>query len=126
MEFRSNFRGRTVMKDFPDIRTDKVPDVGIRKGDRLDPSPDMLDTQQFDDISEFPITLVFWRPTANERCYHRNPLLNATIGTGLHTFAIDELHALHLGVFKVYVAHVFWILLLANVFEVSETLQEDK
>ncbi|CAK0791709.1 unnamed protein product, partial [Prorocentrum cordatum] len=60
-----------------------------------------------------------------KRTYHRNPLLDIRIlGTGIHTFSLDELHCLHLGVFKNWAGAAVWRLIDANVWGVAATLQD--
>eukprot|EP00959_Pyramimonas_sp_CCMP1952_P074958 1566455-Pyramimonas_sp.AAC.1 len=96
------------------------------KGDRLEPTATMLDVRLFDSITEFPKIVKFWRASGNERTYHRNPMLDPALGIGMHTFSLDELHCLHLGVFQVWAAHVVWKLLMANVYGVNAPLQDDR
>ena len=47
---------------------------------------------------------------------HRNPLMAAPI----HIFCGDELHIMHLGVYKRYVSRAFWHTLLGDVFRVGD------
>eukprot|EP00959_Pyramimonas_sp_CCMP1952_P473548 9501920-Pyramimonas_sp.AAC.2 len=65
-------------------------------------TPDMFDSLMFDSLSfgDGGKRVLFWRPTPDERTYHRNPLLDPDLGIGLHTFSLDELHCLHLGVLQ--------------------------
>ena len=89
---------------------------GLRIGDRLEPTPTLQDVGALCASTVLPIALVFWR-TANERgVKHRVPLMKASLGVSMGTFAIDQLHVLNLGVFKDYVTFVFWALLTNNVF----------
>eukprot|EP00959_Pyramimonas_sp_CCMP1952_P329455 6897377-Pyramimonas_sp.AAC.1 len=114
-------RGRALYAD--------LPEYGLRKGDRVEPSPTLLDSADFDHLSfdKGPVLVKFWRPTPGaERCYHRNPLLDPALGTGMHTFSIDELHCLHLGVFQSWASTVVWLLIGHNFFKIQATLQGDR
>ena len=126
---RHNFRGCGLFRDMPEYNGLKAGDRaynGLKAGDRLEPTPKMLDTIRFDGLKEFPTLVQFWRATRDERAYHRNPLIDPSIGTSLHTFSIDILHCLHLGFFKAWASSVVWTILLANIFNVNAPLQDDR
>lgn len=110
--------GRALKRDFPELH--------LRAGDRLDPSDGMFDTLDFEAISEFPCTVLFWRPSLETLCKHRCPLWDASIGvTAVRCIAVDLLHALFLGPMQTLCRYIIWELLKANVFGVvGESDQE--
>ena len=57
---------------------------------------------------ELPATILFWRPSRETGVRRRHPLLVPELGVGLHTFCIDALHTLCLGVYQLYILTVFW------------------
>eukprot|EP00959_Pyramimonas_sp_CCMP1952_P330576 6922338-Pyramimonas_sp.AAC.2 len=118
LEWRSKCRGRALRKD--------IPGLGLLENDRLEATPHMHDVQKFDSVKEFPILVLFWRARENSRVYRRNPLISDEIGTSLSTFSLDELHLMHLGIFKVFVGASIWRLLIADVFNTGARLQDDK
>ena len=120
-EFKSTSRGRSVARD--------IPDLGVVKGDRIEPTRHLLDTADFDRVATdpfIPFTITMWRPTDDMRVYHRNPLMDPALGTGLNSFSIDELHTLHLGVFQSWTATVIWRLIDFDVFKTGCTVQDDR
>ena len=72
----------------------------LEAGDRLEPSPNLQDVAEFDNItrSMLPILLCFWRASKEAKVNHRNPILCEELGTDITNFRIDTLHTLHLGV----------------------------
>lgn len=102
---RGGGRGRCLARN--------VPSLGLRKGDRLDPSTELPDIAKFS-TAELPLSVIFWRRHLNgTKCtdpvLKRNPLFGpmtgATPGATLH---IDTLHTLYLGVALRYVSEVVW------------------
>eukprot|EP00959_Pyramimonas_sp_CCMP1952_P440834 9229617-Pyramimonas_sp.AAC.1 len=89
----------------------------LQAGDRLEATPLLPDVDAFDHIKVFPCLVTFWRQHADSRCYHRNPLLDSSIGTSLATFSLDELHCLHLGVFKNWGGLVIWRLIKMDAYQ---------
>jgi hypothetical protein len=103
-------KGRALVMD--------IPELALCKGDRLEPGPSMLDVAGFEDLVP-PFTCVFWRVSSQTMAKHRNPLLSAATGVSLASLGIDWLHALSLGVFQHYLAHLIWDLVLANVWSIA-------
>lgn len=97
-----------------------VPQAGLEKGDRLEPSSELRDVALFDSLSRFPTTVTFWRPGAETMAKHRNPLFAEELGIGLDAFAVDTLHTLHLGVYQKLLARIWWLLLLQDAWGVAE------
>ena len=62
-------RGRVLMGDIPDC------DPPLRKGDRLEPSPDCLHTGVGFD-QQMPVRCVFWRSGNVSITHHRNPMFS--------------------------------------------------
>ena len=49
----------------------------LLKADRLEPSNTLLDIGEgFDNLCEFPCTVVFWRRSSETIALHRNPLFS--------------------------------------------------
>jgi hypothetical protein len=94
--------GRALVSD--------VPALGLLSGDRLEPSPTLLDIGSLEQ-AVLPITVTFWRTKNETKTKHRNPLFHESTGVGVDALAIDNLHTLHLGVFKHYVMLVLWFLI---------------
>ena len=93
-----------------------VPHLGLRQGDRLEPSPSLMDIGEatFDvlDVTE-PVWVVFWRPSAEYLTRHRNPIFDREIGVTPHrSMTIDMLHCIHLGFMLAFVKTVVWHLLI--------------
>ncbi len=57
--------GRCLVLDFDDL--------GLKKGDRLEPTPAMPDVMAFD-TREPPVACCFWRASTDTLARHRNPL----------------------------------------------------
>ena len=95
--------GRALTKSFPGL--------GLSQGFRLEPSPELPDVADFDNISQFPARVLFWAPKEESEARHRNPLLLPELGIGLQTFAIDTLHTLNLGVYQKLLAKSWWALI---------------
>lgn len=104
--------GRALVRDYAPL--------GLLKGDRLEPSPSLPDVGAFEAVASFPREVVFWRPSCQTSASHRNPLFAPETGVGLHSFGIDILHTLNLGIYQKLVARVWWALILADAWEVGE------
>ena len=98
-----------------------VPEVGLLKGDRLEPDLSMPDVGMVDSISA-PCTLLFWRSSAASSSSHRNPLFSEATGiTPERCLAVDWLHCLSLGVFQNYLAIVVNMLFASNAWQTAES-----
>jgi len=116
---KSGLGGRILRQAFPAL--------GLRKNDRLEPGPTLLDTWLFDALSVFPITVTFWRVRDRNRLNRNSPLWTIP-GFGIEYLAIDFLHCLDLGVLQKFVGVVFWLLLLSDAFvspSLAPILSED-
>ena len=85
-----------------------IPELGLREGDRLEPSATMMDTGRFDDQSTFPVIVWFWRAPLQPTVHKRHPILDVALGTGVVTFSLDILRTLHLGVFQYWILRAVW------------------
>ena len=72
--------------------------LGLRKGDRLEPDAVNRDVFAIDASTSFPMTLVFWRVSAEGLTRHRNPMFSARSYITPELSCSDELHSMHLGV----------------------------
>jgi hypothetical protein len=118
LEWRSKHRGRALSID--------VPECGLLKKDRIEPTLQMFDVQEFDNIDTFPCLVLFWRPKpGKERTYHRHPCFCEELGIGLETLSLDSLHCVHLGIMKSFVGKVIWSCLCSNIYEFRLSRQDD-
>lgn len=85
--YKKKLRGRVLNGD--------VPALGLRKGHRLMPTPDLLDVAQFEFMAP-PFVTSWWIGPENGRLVHDCPLLELA-GVGLETWSLDILHSWHLG-----------------------------
>ena len=77
--------------------TDALRAVGLRPGDRLEPTDELPDVGRFE-VLPLPARVLFWRPSRASLCLHRCPLLSDAIGVTMEdTISLDLLHTLYLG-----------------------------
>ena len=107
--------GRTLAKDLPAL--------GLRRGDRLEPSSELRDTSKFES-RPLPFRCTFWRQHRDNRgrlstfTLRRNPLFCKELGTSpTTTLHLDSLHTVYLGIFMFYVHAVIMAMWRANVFQ---------
>lgn len=103
------------------VLTVGIEELGLQQGDRLEPSGDLPDVFDFDTLP-LPALVLFWQIPAAPVVHRRHPLLNPELGIGLHTFSIDVLHTLHLGVFQEWNARAMWSLLECDVFQIGHAI----
>ena len=99
------------------IRRD-LPALGLRTGDRLEPSEAVPDYAILDTLKALPaegLTLTFWRGSQLVPIRHRNPLFSRFLGISPSSMLGDVLHALYLGVFQVFAGHLFQACVQSNV-----------
>ena len=111
---KPNGRGRTVVRDVV------VRGVALMRGDRVVPSPRMLDTSVIDE-GLLPLRVLFWRPTRNaqglvvDAVVNRCPLFSPELGTSpSDTLAIDTLHTVNYGPMMRFTTAAIWRVLLLN------------
>lgn len=97
-----------------------VPLLGLRQGDRLEPSPTLMDVAKFDD-QPVPFQAVFWRASRDARgsiqdqIFRPNPVFSNDLGINpWRSLAIDPLHTLYYGPVMRWAAAALWRVLLAN------------
>ncbi|CAK0910874.1 unnamed protein product, partial [Prorocentrum cordatum] len=108
--------GRLVVTGFV---LDNVP---LRAGDRLEPSPCLLDTHKLEhrNYTHLPVTITLWRTrrVGNEgvdSMSHRCPMFDIIIGTSPRDSpAVDELPCLYFGPIMRYVSASMWRIVLSN------------
>jgi hypothetical protein len=96
-----------------------LPLLGLRTGDKLKPSDDLLDTSDFVNMP-LPFVAVFWRPNivdgvSFDPVHDRSPIFDEEIGTSPdETLAIDTLHTLYYGPANRWSSAVLWRLVLGG------------
>jgi hypothetical protein len=74
--------------------------LGLRKGDRVEPSLELPDVSKLDTV-QCPIKVTFWRSSEQAGVKHRNPLFSTLTGIQPDSaICIDWLHSCSLGIFK--------------------------
>jgi len=92
-----------------------LPEVGLCKGDRLEPSTHCPDVGAGFDAA-CPQSVTFWRPRAETLTHHRNPLFDEATGiTPDRVIVVDWLHTGPLGVLKYFLAWLVWEFIKLNV-----------
>jgi hypothetical protein len=106
-------RGRALMRDIPELR--------LKKGDRLQPGHDIWDVGQIDTMNpKSACRLLFWRRSAETHVRHRNPVFSEETGiVPERVLVIDWLHALSLGVYKYFISHLWHTLFEHDVYEIG-------
>ena len=97
--------GRSLLTD--------ISELGLQANDRLLPSVQLPDISRFE-TTPVPFLAVFWRGNSEARVIHPSPLLEI-LGLGIEHYAVDILHAWHLGGIQVFVGHVFWFMLKSKI-----------
>lgn len=110
-------RGRALTHDLPVLQ--------LRKGDRLEPTPWMMDVAEFDDVTRFPFRAVFWRRSSETRVTFRNPLWDLDLGLQLEVLAIDILHTVYLGSALFFVGFCLWLFVDGDFWRLGENLSKD-
>jgi hypothetical protein len=103
-------RGRALRRNYPPL--------GLRAGDRLEPSFAMPDIAKFEQLPPYT-RITIWRKSEETRTRHRNPLIDIVLGISVRTFVVDLLHAFHLGVMKTFAKELIWELALSNIYSLE-------
>eukprot|EP00971_Amphidinium_carterae_P331487 6465055-Amphidinium_carterae.2 len=102
---RDNGKGGLTMKQ-------AMPELGLKKGDKFEPSQHCLDWATFMDAEEPPQhPLVFWRPSYITSTKHRCILYKLFNGGFHDVVALDVLHTWCLGTFAQFSVHALWQIL---------------
>ena len=106
---RDGNRGRCLSID--------IPGLGLKAGDRLEPSQSLPDIgRTFDECANFPVMVFFWRRSEETLCTHRCPLFDPAIGTTPNkSVALDLLHTLYLGVMVIWCQTTIWATIACNI-----------
>jgi hypothetical protein len=104
-------RGRCLLVDLPEL--------GLQKDDRLEPSLAIPFPSQFDLHDRWPVVAVIWRTSAEKWAKHRNPLLDSALGITLDVICVDNLHTMALGIYKNFVTFALWACIKHDVYEVG-------
>ena len=116
---KSGNRGRVLAVDMPEL--------GLVKGDRLEPHPRMPDVGEgFDNSAPSPdLRVLFWRRSLETSVRRRCPLFSRETGIVPEVaLVVDWLHTLALGVYKWFITRFWHALFAANVFSVGEPTRD--
>lgn len=109
-------KGRALTRDFAPL--------GLRAGDRLEPSMGLFDVGAVEDLL-LPAEIIMWRPSEESLARHRNPLFHEELGLlPQRSLVADTLHCLYLGVMQVWCRTVLWMLLDAGIYGEAGTAEE--
>jgi hypothetical protein len=101
-----------------------VTELGLRIGDRLEPSPELIDVAAFFD-RPIGFTAIFWRASKDGRnrvldaVNRRNQIFCLPGCDPSRILMVDSLHTLHLGTYANYIKHIFWLTLDHNVWRLD-------
>jgi hypothetical protein len=99
------------------VRNIIVNGANLKANDRLEPSVELPDIGELENLEVFPVSIVFWRPQNETLTRHRNPLFDEELGiTPKRSLVIDILHAFFLGILLVWCRFVLWRLILAGAY----------
>ena len=109
--------GRALTSDYPELT--------LLKGDRLEPCGTLFDTGSFESLTT-PCKVVFWRRANESSWRHRNPIFGGgALPDPSRSLTVDTLHALYLGVMKVWCRECLWTFLRSGVYG-HEATSDDK
>ena len=116
LRYMKTGKGRCLLSDIAELR--------LLKGDRLEPSISIPDIGDFE--SSLGSIATFWRSSRETLTRHRNPLFDPEIGiTPKRSLTVDTLHALNLGVYKIWAKVAIWYILLSDVYGRITSLTAD-
>ena len=112
-------RGRSLTAAYPEL--------GLRKGDRLEPCETVPNLALFDSMRPEPgqtLRVVFWTRHEETKVRRRNPLFCAATSLSPAELAIDWLHNLSLGLFGYWTNACVHELYAADIFNIRRTGEE--
>lgn len=112
----SGSKGRCLTANFPAL--------GLKAGDRVEPTPELRDVADFDSLVA-PCAVLFWRPANETHTRRRNPLFSVDMGVTLAALVVEMMHVMHLGVLQKFVSWSWWGLILGNVFGLTISNEEE-
>ena len=89
--------------------------LGLKAGDRIEPSPWHHD---IGDLS-MPMKLTCWRVNSETMTRHRNPLFGELAGMSIDNLGIDVMHTCSMGVYQCYLAELVWDLFDENCYSLD-------
>ena len=98
--------------------------LGLLQGDRLEVGYSISDLAEFENLTVFPATVLWWRRSKETRCRFRCPLFSPKIGLDSSRLAIDAMHTVYLGIAGTWVVESIWCLFRANAWRVQQPAQE--
>lgn len=105
LQFGTKLIGRGLVRD--------VVELGLLKGDRLEPGLDVADVAHFE-LTALPFRCVFWRMQPADRLLHAS-LLWTIPGVSMKSIAVDLLHSWHLGGLSDYIGAALWCVVQSGV-----------
>lgn len=102
-----------------------LPELGLLRGDRVEPSGDLRDIGQLR-LATPPLQATFWRRSCETAARHRNPLFATPDMLSVEAFVVDELHTMHLGVYKYFVGVVFGRLVASDIYQLPAMNPESR
>jgi hypothetical protein len=100
--------GRTLCEDMLDL------DLSMH--DRLEPSEACPDVGAFGEL-DLPFTAIFWKCSEEFMTKHKNPIFDDSLGLSpKRCLTIDSLHALYLGVMKIWALLAVWVVLESGIY----------
>jgi hypothetical protein len=112
LRYKAAFIGRGLIRPLTIAIGDDT--IYLMKGDRLEPTLDMMDVSLFESMTP-PFTAVFWRNFQEDRVLHNSPLF-LTPGLGIDTHGPDTLHQWCLGPMCTYIPLAIWFLVGSSVY----------
>ena len=104
--------------------TQSLDELKLHDGDRLEPSAGLTDVGELENLAP-PASVVFWRPSSESMSRHRNPIFSTELGLDpARCLTVDILHAMHLGVLKVWAKTTLWAVLLSGIYGQRGTAEE--
>ena len=101
--------------------TEDLLDLGLLRGDRLEPSDELPDIGAFKSATIGSIA-IFWRRSEESLARHRNPCFMPDMGLDVdRCLSYDVLHCIHLGVLNTYCAIALWQIIDSGVFGAAAT-----
>ena len=112
--------GRSLTTDYPPLQ--------LKTGDRLEPSPTLLNVSDFDKVVVFvpPLKVISWRRSRETIMKRRCALWNEAIGLKEDIIVYDVLHTFLLGPLLLFCVKTLWVLLLRGQWGLYERTAEER
>ena len=108
------------------LRFDYLP-LGLLADDRLEPSMELQDVGKFEQLTRFPINIIFWRVSRATLVWHRCPLWDRRLGiSARRSIALDLLHTYYLGPLLGFAKDGLWCLVDSEIWGRAETTVSEK